>query len=121
MFILCILTMLCIGLIVMGITSDEENVIGIGIVFFVGILVLGWGVIGCSLVTKIDSKLINIESIVRTKTSVIIEYNGIRQIYEDVAHYNAISDSSIFELETGYNMYGGIVDKNIVLKKEVND
>lgn len=64
-----------------------------------------WGVIGCFVRCNSTSEIIS-PAVLKTKSAVIIEYDGIIKTYEDIKTYNAVNDSTKIKLITTYNMYG---------------
>lgn len=115
LIVLLLLTVLAVLAIAVGLADENSNWWVPGIFALILIGCLGWGMIGNLASVKTEKVLANSPCIVKTKTAAIVEYKGLRKIYEDVETYNAITDSSKFDYVTHYNMYGGVTFHELYL------
>jgi formate hydrogenlyase subunit 3/multisubunit Na+/H+ antiporter MnhD subunit len=115
---LILLTLLMVtGLIVAIIHEDGESTLGcICLLILCG--VAGWGMAG-NIITMNSKYEIISPSITKTKSAVIVEYDGMRTIFEDAKTYNTVTDTTKFTVKTDYNMYGGDCGKSIITNPKV--
>lgn len=107
------LTTLLIGFIIRGVAKRKDDIVGALILFLTIYCLLFWVLIGSCLSCRTSSEIV-IPYVVKTKTAVVIEYDGVRKIYEDAKTYNEAVDSGnlSYKLITDYNMYGIKINRN---------
>lgn len=117
LLVMIFITAALIAMLIGGIKSYNEFLIGISVLSLFFVTLFGWILFGFGYPIRNEYKVIEDKvTILKSPTTVYVEYNGLKSFWVDAETYNKINDSTQFQIKISYNMYGGKCSKWIVIK-----
>lgn len=111
-----IIAFIAIAMLIMAFASDDGDLGFTALIILVFAVVLGFGVF-CNAMTETSTEVpIEKFTYAKTESVLVIQAGGTTKTFTDAFTYNSISDSSKVFLRTDYDIYGGEIRTEIIVK-----